>query len=197
MSEHTYQRSILVGSHWDLDSTIATSVSESLPGKEFRVVCSGDTVHVIFDDDLTTEEVTSLDSVVAAYRSGAESRILVELKEQRVKEIDSVTDDLILGGFEHQNMQFEATLEAQSRMLALLVMSLHPDQFPPAAVFPITWNSKDDSEVLELTQGSDVIQLVMACIGTYRAHIDSGTALKAQVRAASTISEVLAVEDNR
>ncbi len=129
----------------------------------------------------------SLRQLVTAHRAG-----LVQVRSARYAEVDAKTDELIARGFPFQGLLFSTSIEAQSRMLGM--DALRND---PAMTYPIVFNSLDDEAALTISDAATVHALVLTGIGYYRAVIDSGSALKAQVRAATTVDEVLAVVDPR
>ncbi len=61
----------------------------------------------------------------------------------------------------------------------------------------MTYNTLDDMGAVSLANAQEVRNFFLTALATYRAAIDSGSALKAQVRAASTEAEVDAVVDDR
>ena len=110
-------------------------------------------------------------------------------------QIDGKTDAMIKAGFEFppaSGDRFELSLEAQSRMNALLTLADDPD-----ITYPILWNTIDDSKQITIPDSDTVKLFCKTAVGYYRAAVDSGTAIKDQVRAATTISEVNGIIDNR
>jgi hypothetical protein len=63
--------------------------------------------------------------------------------------------------------------------------------------FPILYNSKDDTHVVELQNAGDVAQMAGAALGAIGYYLNTGTALKQQVRDATTVEQVNAVIDPR
>ena len=129
-----------------------------------------------------------LDGVIAAHRDSA--HWLPDVKQAKFKAIDAKTDAMVARGFTHQGVVYELYLEAQIRLLSMLVLK---DNLP----YPILYNSKDDSTVLDLNGPNDVIGLAFAAIGSIKWILDSGTAQKSAVRAATTVEEVNAIVDPR
>lgn len=117
---------------------------------------------------------------------------LAGLKARKFTAIDSKTDYLISLGFSYSSKQFSLSAEAQSRLNG--VFQLRDD---PSMVYPVTWNTKDDNDYVELADSAAVRDFYLAAVAAYRGPIDSGTALKEQVRVASTVAEVNAIYDPR
>jgi len=193
MSEHTYQRSE-VACGWDLDSGVATDIQAALPGA-FGVACSAESVSVSFADELTPEQVATLDATVEAYRLAAESRLLARLKGRRMVEIDERTRELIENGFEFPPAS--GNIFSLSREFQLMLAGLNQEREAPEVVYPIDWNTADDSAKISLANADMVRSFYLLAVGTVRARRDSGTTLKDQVRAATTVAEVQAIIDNR
>jgi hypothetical protein len=64
-------------------------------------------------------------------------------------------------------------------------------------VYPIEWNTIDDNDVVLLNNAAEVEACYISAVGTLRAYLDSGTSIKANVRAATTPAGVKAVADER
>ncbi len=131
------------------------------------------------------------DTVDAARLSG--------YKTAKVTAVDAKTDELIALGFTFDSMQFSLSLGAQMKMVGT-----HQIKDALALTYPINWNSIDDEDVYAIGAGTDhaadaaiLDAFYLTGLGTLRAHLDSGTALKDSVRAATTIAAVDAVVDSR
>jgi hypothetical protein len=178
MSTHGYTR---VDEHGCLE--FAQAVEAALPGKVFRVALDVST-EVIFEDELTAGEITTLDGVVGAF-SPLDLR-----KHARVEEIDARTRGLISGGFTHSSVQISLSLNSQTRIHGAYTARA-------LLVYPVEWNSIDDTALLTLVDAADIEAFFGAALGTIRTHIDSGTALKTSIRSATTQGELDAVVDGR
>jgi len=66
-----------------------------------------------------------------------------------------------------------------------------------ALVYPVRWNTIDDADVHDLQNATDIEDMYAAAVSAVRAALDSGTALKDQVRAATTRAALDAVVDGR
>lgn len=135
------------------------------------------------------------DSVIEmsqAEKDVADAADLPALKTARYLEIDVRTGELISGGFLYAGLQFSLSTEAQARL-----MGINQVRENPAVVYPITWNNLSDTITYDLANAAEVLTFYLTAVGTYRAHVDSGTALKNQIRAAANKAAVDAVVDNR
>lgn len=145
-------------------------------------VCS-----VVFDTTPNATDQASVDGAVAAHDPG-----LADAKKAKLEAIDARTDELIAGGFVYASRLFSMSMPAQIRMIGISQVKGNP-----AVTYPIAWNTKDDSDVYQVANANDLEGMYLTALGTYRAHVDAGTALKDQVRAATTVSEVDAIVDTR
>ena len=133
------------------------------------------------------------------YDFGAEALVtlgaLAAAKRVRCTVIDAHTDVLIEQGFQFPpgiGAFYNLTVKSQMRIEGL-------DRFrdDPLCVYPVVWNSLNDLIELSIPDSGTLHSFYLVALSTLRTRIDSGTALKAQVRAAQTMEEVAAVQDNR
>lgn len=114
------------------------------------------------------------------------------LRRSRHDEIDARTTALIAEGFTYSGAVFSLSLEAQAKMLAAF-----QTRNDAGYAYPEVWNSLDDTAEISLADAAGIKAFVKAGHVARRSHMDSGTALKQQVRAAADAVAVLAVVDNR
>lgn len=114
-------------------------------------------------------------------------------KQEKALAIDSKTEAMIESGFTYQDQVFSLSRQAQQNLAGLLTALAA--NFP--VTWPKTWNTLDDKGTLEVKDVSEFQAFYGAAMGTVEAYLNSGTALKDQVRAAKTVKEVKAVVDNR
>jgi len=129
-----------------------------------------------------------VDDIVANHLANT----LKEVKAQKSNAIDAKTDELVSLGYTYKSKQFSLSPNAQTNILALFVT-----KDSPAIVYPIEYNTLDDADNYFVTDAADLEAMYLTALGTKKARIDSGTALKDQVRAATTIAQVEAIIDNR
>ena len=63
--------------------------------------------------------------------------------------------------------------------------------------YPVVFNAIDDSDTTSLADEATLDAFYDAAMDQVRTHRDAGTSLKDQVRAATTVSAVNAIVDNR
>lgn len=112
---------------------------------------------------------------------------LEELKHIRYKEIDIRTGELIDAGFPFAGFTFSMSTNAQ----------INWSNFPnlPDALFPLP--VMDKFENLYMLALADKTNFYLAALSFKNAQLQSGSALKAQVKACVDEACVLAVVDNR
>lgn len=131
---------------------------------------------------------------VVAEMSSAEKDTaeLDNIKSAKNVAIDGKTTSLIDIGFTYAAKQFSLSLPSQIKLIGA-----HELKDDAALTYPITWNTIDDFDKHDIDNATALDNFYKTALGTIRAHLDSGTALKNQIRAATTIAEVDAVVDNR
>jgi hypothetical protein len=115
---------------------------------------------------------------------------LAEYKAFRVHEIDARTNELIALGYVYQGYNFPLSQNGQINLLGMITTK---DYLP----YPIGLNNIDDTAVYQITSASDLSNLYMTALGTKKAHLDSGTALKTLINAAVDELAVSLIIDNR
>jgi hypothetical protein len=176
--------------------SLCVSIESSFPGVLFSASIlsrpSPSTLRISFDVELTVSEEETLDTLVAENKADYAAELLRLAKAAKALAIDLRTDELIAGGFPFAGIQFSLTIESQVRIEGM-------DRFrdDPLCSYPISWNSLDDSQSLQIQNAATIHGLYLTALGTLRVRVDSGSALKDQVRAAATVAEVEAVVDNR
>lgn len=151
------------------------------------VSVTGDELHVHCTGLSSGDDVAAIDAVVTAH-----DHSLSVAKVNKIAAIDGRTEALIDLGFIHSAQNFSLSLASQSKMTAAHQIKDHV-----AFVYPVKWNTRQDDGAHEIVDSTEMDTFYLSAIGTIRAHLDSGTALKDAVRAATTVAEVDAVVDNR
>lgn len=141
---------------------------------------------VIHGESITDE--TQLDQLIQNHKA----KDLTDWKREKAAEIDMKTGQLISNGFSYKNKNFSLSANAQTNILALYTTKDHP-----ALTYPIKYNTIDDSEQYDVTDSADLEGMYLTALATKKAHVDSGTALKDQIRSATTKEELDAIVDNR
>ena len=135
------------------------------------------------------------DAVRAMTTAEKDAQLLDVTKKRKFEAVDRRTGELIAQGFEFpaaSGQFFSLSSEAQRNIEGLD----HSRDFPELA-YPVSWNTLDDLGMLSIADSATAHSFFLAALSTYRGHLDSGTALKDQVRAATTIAAVDAVTDGR
>lgn len=188
MTDYAYPR--INGGGYDLaQAGFAAEAQAALPGVYVRVACDPTTATVVTDVPLDAGQEAVLDTLAADYNG------IVALQEAKNYTIDQNTTTLIEQGFQfpaETGLIFSLSATAQTNLLGL-----NSAAADPAFVYPVEWNSIDDEGVYSIPDEATANAFYLTALGTIRAWKDSGTALKDQVRAATTPAEVAAVQDNR
>jgi hypothetical protein len=121
-----------------------------------------------------------------------DANCLANCKIAKCAAIDARSDELIVAGFVHSSKTFSLSDAAQNR-----IMAVHQVRDDASLDYPIVWNTIDDLDTLSLADSAAVHAFYLAALDTYRGHVDGGTSLKDQVRAASTHAAVQAITDSR
>lgn len=131
-----------------------------------------------------------------AFTKPQDTRTLAEVKQAKYAEIDARTREIIDMGYEWpigSGIRLSTNLTSQIRASDL---DRKADSLP-AAFWPLAWNSIDDSAKAILTGPADAHEMHDVGFQYVANAVLSGTTLKDQVRAATTIAEVEAVTDLR
>lgn len=117
---------------------------------------------------------------------------LSALRNEKFKQIDARTTELILSGFTHNDKVFSTSQGAQNKWSAIMTL-LSLGQ----VTFPLEVSTKDDTEPYLIQDATELATMYGTMVETGKVHHDSGEALKAQVRSASTVAEVQVIIDPR
>jgi len=172
-------------------AALSGAIQASAAGQLFvGASTSGDTLSLAFTAPLDAAQAAALQAVVDVQNDPA--TLLRRARELRFGEVDAKTDQIFGGGFEYpgSGVRLSLSSEAQSRMIGLMVIR---DQ----ATYPIRWNALDDASFVDLLGPNDVITLFGSGAAALRSYVDGGTAIKNEIRAATTVAAVMAVVDPR
>ena len=117
---------------------------------------------------------------------------LSQLKEFRFNDIDERTGELISAGFTHESLQFSLSQNSQ-----INISALHQSKDDVALTYPIKYNTIDDLDCYDVPDASDLHVMYLTALATKKGFIDSGTALKQEVRDAVDIEAVNLILDER
>jgi hypothetical protein len=149
----------------------------------------GDQLTIVCIDEPDAAGIAAIDAVIAAHDA------LPGYKRRRCLVIDARTQELIAQGFEFppsSGNRFSLSLAGQSK-----INGANQAREDPAFVYPVEWNMVDDSGTISITDAAMLHNFFLSALVTYRAVLDAGTALKNQIRVATSVAEVDAVIDNR
>lgn len=118
---------------------------------------------------------------------------LADYKALRYHEIDNKTGELVAQGFEYPASSGNIFSLSQNAQINISALNQSRDELS----YPIIYNTIDDVNEYNVIDVTDMHNMYLTALATKKASIDSGSALKAQVRAAVDRAEVDAVIDNR
>ena len=149
-----------------------------------------DTVEAGYEEAHTVGDVTTEQGAIDKWGSVATDDTLSGHKVAKNKEIDKRTGEIISMGFVYATKVYSLSNNAQLNLLGI-------DIKRNDGILPITFNTIDDLDEVTLTTATEIDGFFMTALGTKKAHLDSGTSLKLQVRNAIDKAGVDAVIDNR
>jgi hypothetical protein len=113
-----------------------------------------------------------------------------EARANAFVKIDKRSDEYFAAGFEFQDIRFSLTLEAQTRMTAMMMLA---DKFE----YPMGINSLDDNSILQLQNGDHTRGWCGTALYTVKQIVDSGTQQKDYIRNTQDVVAILNYEDPR
>lgn len=150
----------------------------------------GNTCFIYFELKLTPDQQTVLGQCIALTNSPTTT--LQEAKQAKFEQIDKKTNEIIARGYVWEGVVLSLSLPSQTRLNGVYAM-----QDDPPGGYPIVWNSLDDNSFVTLEDAKDTVSMHDAAGNRLREVVDSGTAIKEEVRAATTVAEVEAIVDPR
>jgi len=151
---------------------------------------SGESAAFMFRNNVSTGNVQADDLSGWWVKDTIECLDLAEYKAYRISEINARTGELIALGYTYSGLQFPLSDHAQTNLLGIYSTK-------ELLTYPIEWNNINDTQVYNITDATDVANIFLTALGTKKASLDSGTALKAQIEAAIDYLAVQAIIDNR
>lgn len=151
---------------------------------------NGDDCEICFSGDLSTEDLATLDQVVADHAPA-----LALAKKKKFAEIAYRTEQLIGEGFEFapaNGMRFGLSEDAQ-----LNLSTLYNNRNEAWITWPVNWPSIDKNDVYAIPDAATIEGFFLTAAGTKQAIMDSETPIDDEVRAATTVAEVNAIVDPR
>ena len=117
---------------------------------------------------------------------------LLGYKHYRIDEINVRTTELIAGGYTWASKQFPLSTNGQINLLGLV----NAAQLG-ILTFPIDLNTLDDEDRHPIDDVTEVYNIFGTALGTKKAYLDGGTALKDSIMSAVDEAAVQAIVDNR
>lgn len=148
---------------------------------------------------LTDEEKADyIASVQAAYNAAAAEIVtwydnlqLPGLKDGRYQQIDAKTEEVISRGFTFGGTVLSLSMAAQTNIANAFIAK-------DLLTYPLRWNAlNDEDEPISLANAAAVTAMYGTALAAKRAALDAGTALKDEVREATTVAELDAIVDTR
>lgn len=147
-----------------------------------------DSLTTLFDGPISAGNETTVDGVLAAH-----DHTLDMSKAAKKDAINSKTRSLISQGFEYPAAS--GTFYSLSRNAQMSINTANGNRSD--LNYPVKWDSKDDMSDISFANASALHAFGVASAETIVGHRESGRALKATVRVATTVAQVDAVVDNR
>jgi len=129
-----------------------------------------------------------------AEKDAADAGDLPAAKRSKCAAVDAKTRELIALGFTHAGTTLSLSSAAQSYWVGAYAGR---ELLTATGSFPLRVNALNDESTYDVLDEADLTALYGAAVGTVKAHLGSGTAVKDLVRAATTVSGVNAVDDPR
>jgi len=193
MAEYSYNVATDITSGKINVNILNVQLKELQLGKEFQISVynQGETpndLRVFYAEDLDAGDKTTLDASIASHDPDG----LWWAKHKKSADIDRKTEHLISHGFTFKGETISLSTVSQTNITNIYM--IRNEAF---LTYPIEWNTMDDQGAVTTDDAAEVETMYTTALGTVRGWRDSGTALKNQVRACTTVAEVEAIVDNR
>ena len=140
----------------------------------------------------TEPSETEKNEIITYYNNITHNDWIDSYRVQKFAEINNNTGSLIELGYTYSGHTFSLSEKAQTNILAL-----YSTKDDPHLIYPILFNTKDDLDTFVVVDANEISNMYFTALATKKAHLDSGTVLKDQIRNAVTIAEIDAIQDNR
>ncbi len=115
-------------------------------------------------------------------------------KKVAYSQIDARTRQLIAAGFEFPAASGNIYSLSNESQMNLTNLMLTKDDL---SIYDIKINTRDDKTAIVITDKIELKDFYDAAQAAKRGHLDSGTALKDQIRSAASVTALSAITDNR
>jgi len=198
---HTYTRSynhVLgvydMASGCCMETPISSLVQQQFPGRIVKVRASGAVLYVTVIPDLTLEQTTVLDSLIADHKAEFPNRSLAVCKARKVQMIKDKNLDLEAAGFEFPpatGQRFDLQLYSRSTWQGMSIADFYK-------MLPYPQPVRNLQEDIFYIEDSAMMAYFFGCgLARQKYIFDSSAFLINQVNACTTIEECMAVQDNR
>ena len=133
-----------------------------------------------------------VEEMTQAEKDAVDGALVSAAKIAKKADIDAKTGALIAGGFDYDNHHFSLSPGAQMNLVGL-----QKGIDAGAITFPHKMSTDDASIEYSVPDEAAYTAIYLTAVGTVKAAMDSGRALKLLVAACTTLAEVEAVEDLR
>lgn len=140
----------------------------------------------------TEPSETEKNEIITYYNNITHDDWIDSYRVQKFAEINNNTQELIELGYSYSGHNFSLSEKAQTNILALYLTK--DDEH---LIYPILFNTRDDLGTFEVVDANAISNMYFTALATKKAHLDSGTLLKDQIRNAATIAEIDGIQDNR
>lgn len=130
--------------------------------------------------------------MTANEKKDVDNAMLADIKHAKCLAVDLRSNELIEQGFTHNGKLFSLSAPAQRNWMAL--MDTHNAGL---LAFPLSVSVKADDEEYVIQDAAEFLAFWGAAMGTGKAHIDAGRAIKLAIAAAADIDALNAIVDER
>lgn len=155
----------------------------------FKGSSQADNIYLYFESEPDEEVKTEITDF---YNDIVEADWLNYYKRTKFDQINNKTQELIDLGYVYNGFAFSLSEKAQTNILAL-----YSTKDDVHLIYPILFNTIDDLNTFEAIDANTIADMYYTALATKKSKLDAGTVLKSQVRDATTVFEVDAIEDNR
>ncbi len=169
---------------FDTDIFMAAVKASSIASVLERVDTANDDIDLWWDVALIAADQTTFDALVGAHG-------LLCTKRKKIRDINAATDAIAAAsGIEYPTSSgVHYSLSSTARQKWLGVEAGKAD-----LSYPFDINSIDGMASVSIVGSTEAHTFFLTALGTYQAHLDSGTVLQTTVRDATTIAAVEAVD---
>lgn len=174
----------------NLDVLTAAIKASSLGPYSLGASTLGEVCSIYFTIALDAAQLATLQGCIDVVNNPTVQ--LDNAKIAKCGQIDQKTNEILARGYLWDGVVLSLSLGAQTRL-----NGIYATRLDPPGGYPVIWNSLDDLSFVTLADANDVVSMHDAAGDRLRSVVDSGTAIKDEVRACTTIAQVEAIVDPR